>query len=174
MYFYEAKFVPTEEERVTLESPLLNDFPFFYIKRSDSNFALFTHFLIAQKKGDDSSPGDHRSFATEKFIRIFDRFCKENNIEYKSILRSAINNTWHYQEKMGPIHTDHDIPHYNFIMYLNDFTDGPTYIFDENEKKCLMFIPEKYKCIVFDGVQHSHGFCAPHERRVIFLVTFTI
>jgi len=173
MYFYEAKFVPTEEELVILETPLSGEFPWFYTERIDhSNYALFNHFLIAMRKDNGNSPGIFRSPYAESFLKIFEKFCKVNGIKYNQVLRSAINCTLHYNDKMGPIHRDHSIPHCNFIMYLNEFTNGPTYIFDEDKKECKMTIPEKYKGVVFDGVYHSHGFCAPHERRVVLVVTF--
>jgi hypothetical protein len=106
---------------------------------------------------------------------IFEDFCKENNVPFKEVLRASINNTYHHPQKMNKIHVDHsDIPHGNFIMYMNTFDEGYTYFFDDEENLIHTTIPEKNKGVVFINKKHAQGFCAPNQNRFVLVFTFTL
>lgn len=110
----------------------------------------------------------------EKCSDLFLNVCCQNNIKVNNILRAAINCTYHYPEKMSGIHLDHEgFDHYNFVMYLNNFDLGSTYVFDTDRitllKECAA---DKNKFVIFNGMPHAQGFCAPGQIRRVLVFTF--
>ena len=84
----------------------------------------------------------------------------------------ALNCTTYDSSEYGDIHEDHCFPHNNFLFYLNDFTGGPTYIFDNEKNLIKTTCVGKYKGVFFGGEKHAAGFCKPQEERIVFVVTF--
>jgi len=99
-------------------------------------------------------------------------FVKKNKIKPKTILRANLNNTGYYPDKHSFVHRDHEFEHKNFIFYLNDFTNGSTFLFDKDHKIKKEIKAAKYKGVVFGGDLHAQGFCDVYERRLILVVTF--
>ena len=156
-----------------------SDFPLFSFYSNDNYedqkhiIPAFSHALRQRADGLGDIWGTPNSEHTEKFEGIFKDFCKENNIKWDRILRSAVNFST-YQPKDGQyfIHRDHDFPHKNFLMYLNEWTGGETEFFDDDLKLIKTIHPQKYKAVVSDSELHSAGHPGPHERRICFVVTF--
>jgi hypothetical protein len=114
-----------------------------------------------------------RSHLFEFFEGLFKNFCQRNKVQFKTIHRAALNLTFYNPQKFGFVHNDHRFAHKNFILYLNEFTGGSTYIM-EDEKKILAEIEaKKNRAVVFDGCMHAQGFCALNESRVVFVLTFS-
>tara|TARA_B100001057_G_scaffold363447_1_gene366140 strand:- start:393 stop:968 length:576 start_codon:yes stop_codon:yes gene_type:complete len=110
---------------------------------------------------------------TDKFEGIFKDFCYENDVKWNRILRSAVNFTTHQpSDSEYFIHRDHSFPHKNFLMYLNDCTGGETQFFDDERRLIKTVYPQKFKAVVSESELHSGGYCGPHERRIVFVVTF--
>ena len=151
-------------------------FPWFLMYQLSNlqKYKFFGHMLMARfEPRDIAARGIPNSILFERFEKIFINFCNENNIKVNNILRMALNNTWHYDDKHGDIHVDHDFPHYNFIWYINDFTKGSTYIYEKDYKTLKKEIKaEKNKVVVFGGEPHAQGFCNPYENRIVFVATF--
>ena len=103
---------------------------------------------------------------------IFTRFCSENNIKFNNVLRAAINTTVYDPAETNTIHVDHNFPHYNFLLYLNEFDNGSTILYNENEIITKKIIPNKFDVVVFPGQKHAHGHCEVGQRRVVMVVTF--
>jgi translation initiation factor RLI1 len=57
-------------------------------------------------------------------------------------------------------------------MYVNNFSNGNTYIFNEHDEIIKESIQDKDKFIVFSGEPHAQGFCAPGEMRIVLAYTF--
>ena len=57
-------------------------------------------------------------------------------------------------------------------MYLNEWTGGETEFFDDDLKLIKTIHPEKYKAIISDSELHTQGYCDPHQRRIVLVVTF--
>ena len=102
---------------------------------------------------------------------VFKSFVLKNNIEVKEVLRCAINLTFNTMEEKCPTHDDHDYPHKQFLMYLNDCFDknAKTVILKNNEK--LEIVPEKFKAICFDSAPH-YMIYPKKDIRVVLVVTF--
>ena len=167
---FETKIDLDEKEQEFIDFVLGNNFPWFFEKTTSEKYMMFGHALMARNKNNLPETGEVNSTFFDNFQFLFNKVCEKNKIKVNTILRMAINNTYHSCEKMGEIHTDHDFPHYNFLWYLNDFTEGSTFIFDE--KKEIEIKAEKNKVVIFDGKPHAQGFCLPHENRVCFVTTF--
>jgi hypothetical protein len=104
------------------------------------------------------------------FKGILDNFCTKHNIKYKNILRACINLTFLNKKNIGTIHKDHEFPHKQLIIYLND-SDGNTYLYNDNKKLIKEIIYKQYKIVCFDNCFHSAGF-PKSKRRLICIITF--
>ena len=147
------------------QGPLL---PWLFSESTSNDFMYF-HHPLKLRTGEILSPYYDVCYS------IFDKFMKENNLSYKSILRASINNTYHHPQKMNGIHLDHsDVSHGNFLMYMNTFTGGYTYLFNDQNELIHTIIPEKYKGVIFKNTKHAQGFCGPNENRFVLLFTYEI
>ena len=153
------------------------DFPLysFFSTHSHGNInPVFGHILRTRIDDENSDEwGASNSDFTHKFDNIFMNFCKEYDIKCNRILRSAVNFTTHQpSDSEYFIHRDHNFPHKNFLMYLNEWTGGGTQFFDDEQRLIKTIYPQKYKAVVSDSELHSAGHPGPHERRICFVVTF--
>ena len=155
------------------------DFPLFSFIIKDKEQKLvspaFSHVLRHRPENNmkEDEWGTPNSVYMEKFEGIFKYFCKENNIKWDRILRSAVNFTTHQpKDSECFIHRDHEFPHRNFLMYLNEWTSGETQFFDDERRLIKIVHPQKYKAVVSDSELHTQGYCDPHQRRVVLVVTF--
>ena len=135
-------------------------------------FLTFSHPFILRRGHNVEKPGIINSVYTEQFVKIFERFCVENQIPVQFILRGAINVTTHEPFLHGDIHVDHDFPHKNFLIYLNEFDEGCTYLFDDENNITDVIVPKFGRVAIFDGVPHANGFCKPKQKRIVMIITF--
>jgi hypothetical protein len=179
--FLEAKFQPNQEQQVFLNYLLSNYFPWFWndsiMTLADGNKSKYTSLTHCfRKRLDDDRPdwGTPNSEHLHIVESIFWHACMQNNIVPRIIHRSSANLTLHSRDAHTDIHTDHSFPHKNFIMYLNDFSSAPTYVYADDEQSLVYESkPEKNKFVVFPGLPHASGFCKENERRVVLVVTFS-
>jgi len=177
----EYKLKPTKEQEQFIEwvvngseFPLFSNFSDVNEKDQKNINPVFAHTLRARGGSmTDDVWGIPNSDYTERFEGIFEDFCCKNNVKWDRILRSAVNFSTH-QPKDGQyfIHRDHEFPHKNFLMYLNEWTGGETEFFDDDLKLIKTIHPEKYKAIISDSELHTQGYCDPHQRRIVLVVTF--
>jgi len=121
------------------------------------------------------------------FGEIFYAFTNAHNIRVGRVLRAAVNLTASHvnESNHGGIHIDHYFPHINFLMPLNDFTGGETYLFDryamDGDPNHLPSPQPIYKkidhmrnqVICFDGNHyHAQGFCDTNQWRMMLVITF--
>ena len=86
----------------------------------------------------------------------------------KKIDNTIINNGY---EKSGT-HIDHEYPHKQIIIYLNDADKkSKTCIVDEKDKVIKSISPEKYKGICFDAQRHFN-YNPTTKHRLILVATF--
>lgn len=174
----EFKFKLTKKQKDLCESicdPYTQKLPLFfgYTNTNDNGKIgpVFTHYLRLTSEVD--SEGFPNSDHLHEFENIFKTFCYRKKITYNRILRSAINFTTHQPDDTEAyIHCDHDFPHKQFLMYLNNFDGGSTFFYDNNEKVIYKSTPMKYNVIMSDGELHSQGYCAPQQYRVALVVTY--
>ena len=162
-----------EEHNKLIEDILSFNFPLYY-SQSLPNYphSVFGHQVIARHHTSEPIQGETNSDYSERIMSMFKHICDKNNIKVDVVYRAAINVTTYHDGKIAGMHIDHDFPHKIFIMYLNEFSDGYTYVMYDN--KIESYKPEKNKAIIFEGSRfHAQGFCKPHERRVVFVVGFS-
>jgi len=167
----EFKCEISKEQEEFIDHLLSDDFPLYYGDATE-NYKTFSHGFLIRNKNKDDNVGIVNSTYWENVHKLFKEICAKYNVEHKIIYRAALNVTTFDRNKMGNLHTDHPFPHKNFIIYLNDFSDGSTYIQDEETKEIIEVKAEKFKAVVFDGLPHAQGFCGNGERRVVLVVTY--
>ena len=165
----EFKFEPSQKQNEFIEHLLSNSFPLYYFS-TVNEYKGFCHSFL--KKSEHDSLGIVNSYYWEHIYTLFQEICAKHDIEHKVIYRSSLNVTTFDKNKIGDFHVDHPFPHKNFIIYLNDFSNGSTYIQNEETKELKEIKAEKFKVVIFDGFMHAQGFCNVGERRVVLVVTF--
>lgn len=173
--FLESKIELDTDENELIKFVLGDCFPWYLFNQLEhtEKYKVFCHSLMKREGNNLPTRGIQNSNLLEPFENIFNKFCQKNNIQVNNVLRMAFNNTWHCDDKHSDIHTDHDFPHHNFLWYLNDFTEGSTYIFEDDKKTIKHEIKaEKNKIAIFEGNPHAQGFCSPYQNRVVFVATF--
>lgn len=182
----DSKGIGAEHQYIIDMEVLGDSFPWYWHEHSTSaNFPYLAHVLISRYDPDteDLQPN---SIYWAFFEEIFNRFCAKHGIAVNKILRASLNLTTNHAVGLGEAHTDHVIPHKAVIMYLNEFDDGSTVLFDKYSEGKHEVIPgkevpvlykiqaEKGKIACFDGL-YFHAAEAPRDRqrRVICVITFT-
>jgi hypothetical protein len=172
-------FITPEQDKIISQEVLGSWFPWYYNPQTTSpKYFDYGHVLMKRSDlfEDEPNKGKPGIIASDNFhffFGIFENFCKMNDIKFSTIHRSNLNCSFYMPEQYGDIHIDHNYPHYNFILYLNDFSQGSTYLFNDDNSILKEITASKYKAAVFDGLPHSQGFCAPGERRIVCVITFS-
>ena len=110
-----------------------------------------------------SKRNKHYTFFKSLLVSIV----KKHNLKIKKIHRMAINITFNNGFiKEIPLHTDHEFPHKQVILYLNDST-GNTDIPFYNKS----ITPKENTAIIFDDKDHKHYF-PEYGVRVLCVFTF--
>lgn len=161
----------TPEERKFTDFCCGEQFPWYYGKATN-NFYCMTHFLL--QAAIDQKPGILRSIYSEPAEALFRRICADNNITLRTIYRLSLNRTFADPSKHGDPHKDHpNFPHTIMLIYLNEFDDGLTFLFDQECKTIVdTIVPKLDHFVVFDGDWHAQGFCRPQQSRVALVATF--
>lgn len=166
---------------------LSNHFAYYNIVggTSSENYSGFAHSLIDRydifktKNMPIMSEYWHKPFS-----EVFFSFVDYHGIKVDQICRAAVNLTTHVTDSLhGDAHVDHNYPHKVFLYYLNECSEGHTYIFGKYDGDRIKYNPgkanaiirhEKNKAVCFDGLYyHAQGFCGNNERRIVLVVTFT-
>jgi hypothetical protein len=148
------------------------------------HYQLTYNFMINKPYGDPTSsadcPEEGKVISAEwpKLEAIFRRICYENGITVKRIYRAAVNLTGYDTGRPNTLyampHRDHKFDHKIFLMYLNEFTHGYTFLFD-SEKRITEFVaPAKNKAVIINNVLHARGFTSPGEKKFLIVITFEI
>jgi len=176
--------VLTDAERIFVQNNILSEnpptFPWFYIGSTvdyhdpEHDHEYFIHTLVhrIENSSDESIESRINSRFFSFFNKIFFRVCEKADIYPKKIFRAAVNLTLHQPVDHGGIHLDHFFEHKNFLLYLNDFTGGSTYVYNENHEVIEEIQAKKNRAVIFDGKYHAASFCAPKEKRVVAVFTF--
>jgi len=175
MLFIEGKCLLTTTHLDFLHNVIDFNFPWFFQREKnldESAFYFLVHTLMHRNPDKLPITGSINSPFYDTCIDIFKNFCAEHNVEVNTIFRAAFNSTLHSPYRRTRIHTDHDFEHKNFILYVNEFTQGQTCIFDKDHNLVKQVEPELHKAVIFSGEPHAHNFCSLNERRIILVITF--
>ena len=129
------------------------------VKAGDRGYH-FTNDILDRKGKRDKSYNFFKSLLTS--------IVKKHNLKIKKIHRMAVNITFNNGFiKEVPLHLDHEFPHKQVILYLNDST-GTTDIPFYNKS----ITPKKNTAIIFDDKYHKHYF-PDYGVRVVCVFTFS-
>jgi len=178
MFILEDENFLKQEHKDFIENVVLSsNFPFYIqqytTKENDEPSGVLVH-TIAKRLEDRSQDEWLNSEHGHIFIDMAETFLKKNNISYKTLFRAAINFTYNTGTERCSTHLDHDYPHKQLLIYLNDVKDlnSKTVILDNDEKSVLKEIyPKKYKGVCFDAKPHFHYFPKVGSR-IVFVITF--
>ena len=170
--FIQKSFELNQNETELVEFVLSNRFPWYFQPTTNNRFMFFGHTLMNRDPQSNPVNGVINSEHYSMFEMLFKRFCEENNIKINNILRAAVNTTLYDPAEVNEIHVDHKFEHYNFLMYLNEFDNGCTLIYDKNDNIIQTIVPKKFDVVIFGGDRHAHQYCDVGQRRVVLVITF--
>ena len=151
-------------------------FPWFLMHKTlpDRNdpcdHSYMSHVLMHRTR--DNEQGEIASLLYDTLLPTFNSVTDQLGMQVKTVMRANLNLTWYHPQQHGAPHRDHECDHHNMIIYLNQFADGPTYLFDD-EDRITSVVPSLYRgASVFGGGKHAQGFSAPGDLRLIAVYTF--
>jgi hypothetical protein len=151
-------------------------FPWYWLEKPvTKNHPGMHHSMLPRYNYKTNEGYKVNSPAFDFFKRVFLDFCKKKKIKVNRILRAQLNLTWYFKGTHSAPHEDHDFKHKICIIYLNDFTKGSTYLFEEKPYKKITkeIKAKKGKIVIFPGVYHAAGFCGKqNEKRIICIISF--
>lgn len=157
-----------EEDNQLVEFIQTSSMP-FYKSPSTKHFCHMGHTLMKRNGQDEGIPNsDFYPFAR----RLVEDLLKRNGVTVRKIYRMAINLTFSDPSKFGDPHVDHEFPHNNLLIYINDFDDGYTYMVDKENNVLDKVKGKKDTFVIFDGCRHAQGFCSPQQSRYVIICTF--
>jgi len=168
MNFYQEDNCFTKQENKIIDEILYSkEFPVFYYKDQviGDGIPFFSHVLITKDTHEINS--NYANF----FLGIAYRYIsKVSKLEPKQFLRGNINLTLPFKGK-PKLHVDHEEPHYQIIMYLNN-ASGTTDIY--KDKKLFKKVnPKKGRIIMFDKQFHlANSPTGKDELRAVCVMTF--
>jgi len=131
----------------------------------------FEHCII-ERKETVNSDNRYQSIHTENFLRIFSYIFSKLKIKEAEIYRAAINLTVNNSVNRCQTHYDHDYPHKQILVYLNNpDINSKTIILNKKNKKLKEVTPRKNKAILFDYLPHYH-FYPKNGYRLVLVITF--
>jgi uncharacterized membrane protein len=108
----------------------------------------------------------------DQTVDILNNFCSSINENYEFFTRISYNLTFNNGKQRSHIHKDHNYPHKQIIIYLNDADkNSKTCILDEKEKVIKEIEPKKYTGVCFDDLKHYQIF-PKSGFRLVLVATF--
>ncbi len=145
------------------------DFPWYFIPKTTHNktehdLSWFCHTCLERPERDGNGYSVPTSPYCPQTVSVVREILQANSIELFTMLRACFNMTTPQLDVARSVeHVDHDAPHQNLIIYLND-CDGDTVVEGESVS------PEEDKVILLKG---SHYIKTPTiKERVVLVATF--
>jgi hypothetical protein len=174
MYLIEDTSFLKKEHIDYIENFILKtNFPFYYQNGSvveDNNEEVLVHIVLRRPESRKENE-EFNSSSYNFFVDILNTFCKKQKIKINEILRINVNLTFNNGLKKCPTHLDHDYPHKQLLVYLNEVKDKNSYTVLINKNKKIKIKPVKYKGVCFDNVLHYHYF-PKFGSRIVAVFTF--
>lgn len=174
MLIAEGKFTPSPEQEGFFDLVRGDSFPWYSLRTLDDDHSpnQFCHALMKRSLSGEPEEGIVNSGYYEYSKNLFLDVCASAGMEVRDIYRIAFNNTSYSPQKWVDPHRDHDFDHKVFLMYLNRFDHGATFLLDEDHKVTHTIRPDLYKFVIFDNCLHTHTFCKPDQLRIVLVATF--
>jgi hypothetical protein len=173
MHIIKDNFLNKEEKKYLDEIVLGDKFNWFWAANQVTNDKkpFFYHMLLNRPEESEKRISEPSSTHFPFFRNLLVKFCHAHHIPLSNIYRAAINLTFPIGVKKIKKHVDHDFPHNQVIIYLND-ADGNTDIYDKNGKLEVSVSPKKYRILFFTSRLHGVNLPIKSKRRVIAVFTF--
>lgn len=161
-FFIEDNNFVSEELKKQIDNLVFDsNLPFYYNEKEilyeKEKSPYLTHTIL--KRHEERKKGEtFNSINYEIFLELLGEFCKKHNIKVNELLRISVNLTYNNGQPSSSIHLDHDFPHNQLLVYLNNPLDknSKTVIYDDDKKTILKEIaPERYKGICFEKKPHA-------------------
>jgi hypothetical protein len=176
MIIEDKNFLNNDQKEHLKNNVLGDNFPWYWndhaVNVEDETGYFFHQVLL--RPNDRPYENHINSNYYDFFEDVFKSFCKNNNLEYKEILRICLNASVSSNQKESFIHRDHNFPCKHMLIYLSDIKDdiGYTYIYEDDKKTLIKKIkPEMYKGVCWDWKYHSAE-PPSNGRRVVIVYTF--
>lgn len=168
---------PFTEEYLNLKKIIFSDeFPWCVSSNTYGNHKkdYFIHVVLKRPEYDpeyESYPQLVVSNYLNLVHKILYQIFKHNNLEVNFILRIGINLNINYGGGLAcDPHVDHNFPHKNLLIYLNQ-SSGPTVVINSGNKTEEYFHPQEDVIIAFEG-EHYHYQPNVGEKRVVLVATY--
>ena len=179
-WFMQSLRNPFTKEYFQLKEEVLScDFPWYWNETSTGeNFSTemensphFGHSVVRRPNnyGDDYKylfPIVTSNYSDE-CNQVLSQIFEFNQIRVNCVYRISFNLTLPFSDKPIPAHQDHNFPHANLLIYLNN-ADGETVCLNDTGKQ--VHYPSEDGIIIFEGT-HYH-FLPKKKRRVVLVATF--
>ena len=172
MYIEDDNFLEDVHKRF-IDSVILTDkFPFYWNSSAVTNddLGFLVHNVLIRPEDRNDNDGINSS-AYEIFCEMLDCFTKKHNIEYKEILRISVNLTMNIGLEKSQIHKDHNFPHNQLLIYLNNFEGGSTEILNDDKTIFKTTQPKKFLGVCFGHKDH-YAYLPEKGRRLVAVYTF--
>lgn len=144
-----------------------------YNKKCDgyTDVPFYSHCVL-ERPTESMKDNLYPRVTSEKYIDIVNEVIKEiaifNSFEINSLFRVNFNCTYYIDGNPTIPHVDHNFPHKNLLIYLNDAA-GETIVY--GDEKTHHFQPKEDAIISFEGL-HSGGQPLRNQRRIIMIATY--
>lgn len=170
MFFIKDDDFLSDLSKKYIKQSFLNiGFPYYFgdeiIVNSKDKYPFLAHVI---KRRDDFVIN---SDCYQDCVNMVAEFTAKHKIKYKEILRMCVNFTYNNGFEQTPVHQDHNFPHKQLIIYLNDPIDktAKTVILDKKERYEIE--PAQFRGICFENKPHFHYFPTKGER-IVLVATF--
>ena len=163
----------SEDSKHYINTRLLGEgfVPFYFRYATENDNALIFNHTVINRLEKRKEKEYYNSSEGEQIVKILHEFCNKNKIKINEILRCSINITVNNGLEKCSVHNDHDYPHNQLIVYLNDVYDknSKTVIIDGDSE--IKITPKLFKAVMFDNKPHYHYF-PKQGHRVVGVFTF--
>ena len=170
----DADFLTNQQKEIIKKDTLNANFPWYWnshqVKGDKAGY--FAHHLVVRPEESVDNTPRKNSTAFNFYKTILDTWCTKHNIEYEEILRMSINCVFPRLKPKCNIHTDHDFPHTQLIVYLTDSPTSRTVLLDTEGNIFQEIKPVQFKGVSFPKINHYLKLPTQDGRRIVVVYTF--
>jgi hypothetical protein len=139
-------------------------------KEEYSNTPFFAHCII-ERPNNETPYSKITSYFAENFVKCVKEILDYNNISFYNIYRLNVNMTYYVKNELYTMpHVDHDFPHNNLLIYLDNVTGGEVKVYKNGEWHIHQ--PKEDDIILFSGLHCHRTPQEPNQFRRAIVTTF--
>jgi hypothetical protein len=173
MYIEDENFLKDNHKEFINNVILTDKFPFYWNSSAvkDDDLGFLVHNILIRPESRIKGDNGINSSAYDIFCEMLNCFTKKHNINFNEVLRISVNLTMNVGLEKSKIHKDHNFPHKQLLIYLNDFEGGSTVILNDDKTVFKITNPKKFLGVCFG--QRDHYANLPKKgRRLVAVFTF--